>query len=95
MLTENTFINKKQSNNTPMEAQEEWRYNSYSITTSALDEGGQSHARAAIYPRGKDPRFPFYSSLGGPQGQSGHKGHYRESNLDRPVVHSVARRYTD
>jgi hypothetical protein len=28
---------------------------------------GQHHAPAAIYPRGKDPRYPFYRRLGGPQ----------------------------
>jgi hypothetical protein len=26
--------------------------------------GGQRHASAAVYPRGKDPRFPLYRRLG-------------------------------
>jgi hypothetical protein len=42
----------------PLEAMEahggERRYSSYSFLTSALD-GGQHHAPAALYPRGKDP----------------------------------------
>jgi hypothetical protein len=28
---------------------------------------GQQHAPAALYPRGKDPRYPLYRRLGGPQ----------------------------
>jgi hypothetical protein len=27
---------------------------------------GQRHAPAALYPRGKDPRYPLYRRLGGP-----------------------------
>jgi hypothetical protein len=34
---------------------------------------GQHHAPAALYPRGKDPRYPLYRRLGGPQSRSGHK----------------------
>ena len=37
--------------------------------TMAL-EGGQRHARAALYPLGKT-RYLLYRRLGGPQGQSG------------------------
>jgi hypothetical protein len=37
---------KKQSHNTPMEAQEDRMYSSYSFTTSALS--GQRHAPAAL-----------------------------------------------
>jgi hypothetical protein len=32
---------------------------------------GQRHAPAALYPWGKDPRYPFDWRLGGPQSQSG------------------------
>jgi hypothetical protein len=28
---------------------------------------GQHHAPAALYPRGKDPRYALYRRLGGPQ----------------------------
>jgi hypothetical protein len=34
----------------------------------------QRHAPAALYPRGKDPRYPLYWRLGGPQSRSGHRG---------------------
>jgi hypothetical protein len=30
---------------------------------------GQRHAPAALYPRGKDLRYPLYRRLGGPQSQ--------------------------
>jgi len=49
-------------------------YSSYSVTTSALDRvSGQLHASAAFYPRGKDPRYPLYRRLGGPQSRSGNR----------------------
>jgi len=35
---------------------------------------GQRHAPAALYPRGKDPRYSLYRRLGGPQSRSGHRG---------------------
>jgi hypothetical protein len=53
----------------------ERRYSSYSFLTSALDGvSGQHHAPAALYPRGKDPRYPLYRRLGGPQSRSERKG---------------------
>jgi hypothetical protein len=83
-------------------AWEERRYSSYSFTTSVLDGViGQRHAQAALYPRGKNPRYPLYRRLGGPQSRSGHRGYRKDplhllgSNLDRLVVQSVARHYTD
>jgi hypothetical protein len=49
-------------------------YTSYSFTISALDGvSGESHAPAALYPRGKDPRYPLYRRLGGPQSPSGNQ----------------------
>jgi hypothetical protein len=39
---------------------------------------GQRHAPAALYPRGKDPRYPLDGRLGGPQSRSGHRG-YRKN----------------
>jgi hypothetical protein len=49
-------------------------YSSYSFTTSALDGViGHSLVPAALYPRGKDPRFPLYRRLGWPQSRSGHR----------------------
>jgi hypothetical protein len=34
---------------------------------------GQRQASATLYPRGKDPRYPQYRRLGGPQIRSGHR----------------------
>jgi hypothetical protein len=33
-----------------------------------------SRRPAALYPRGKDPRYPLHRKLGGPQSRSGHRG---------------------
>jgi hypothetical protein len=53
----------------------ERRYSSYSFSTFALDGmSGQRHAPAALYSRGKDPRYPLYRRLSGPQSRSGHRG---------------------
>jgi hypothetical protein len=50
-------------------------YSSYSFTTSALDGVSvQRHAEAALYPQGKDHRYPLYRRLGGLQSRSGHRG---------------------
>jgi hypothetical protein len=50
-------------------------YSSYLFPTSALDGmSGLRHAPAAPYPRRKDPRYPLYRRLGGPQSRSGHRG---------------------
>jgi hypothetical protein len=49
-----------------MEAQGDRMYSSYSFTTSALvGVSGQRHAPVALYPRGKDPRYPLYREDGG------------------------------
>jgi hypothetical protein len=59
-----------------------WRmYSSYSFLTSALDgANAQLHSPSAFYPRGKDPRYPLYWRLGGPQSRSGHR-EYRKYPL--------------
>jgi hypothetical protein len=44
---------------------------------------GQHHAPAALYARGKSPRYPLYRRLGGPQSRS--ECLCRGSNLGRPV----------
>jgi hypothetical protein len=63
----------KLSHYTPRRRLGERRYSSYSFLTSALDGvSGQRHAPAAIYPRGKDSRYPLYRRLGGPQSRSGY-----------------------
>jgi hypothetical protein len=55
---------------------------------------GQRHAPAALYPRGKRPRYPSDRSLGGPQSRSGRRD--SASVGDRtPVVQSVVSHYTD
>jgi hypothetical protein len=96
------FVKLKQSHNTPMEARGERRYSSYSFKNSALDRVcGQRHAQAKLYPQGKDPRYPLYRRLDGPQSRSGHRLEgkmiclCRGSKLDRSVVQSVTRHYTD
>jgi hypothetical protein len=63
----------KQSRYTP------WRrlgesYSSYLFFTSALDGGGRSALPVALYPRGKDPRYPLDWRLGWPQNRCGHRG---------------------
>jgi hypothetical protein len=62
----------KQSHSTPMEAQEERRYSSYSFTTSTLDgvEWSAPRPGRALAP-GKG--YPLYKRLGGPQSRSGHR----------------------
>jgi hypothetical protein len=46
----------------------EWKYSSYSFTTSALDVvSGQRQDPAAIYPRGKDPRNPLQEAVWVPE----------------------------
>jgi hypothetical protein len=66
------------------------RYSFYSITTSALDGGEWSASRpAALYPRGKDPRYPLYRRLGGPQIRSGHRG-YRQNPLPLPGIEPLS-----
>jgi hypothetical protein len=53
-----------------------------------MEMSSQSHAPTALYPRGKDPRYPLYSRLDGPRSWSGHRD-------QTPVVQSLVRRYTD
>jgi hypothetical protein len=50
------------------------RHSSYSFLTSALDGGkwSASHTGHAL-PRGKDPHYPLYRRLGGPQSRSGQR----------------------
>jgi hypothetical protein len=53
----------------------ERRYSSYSFLTSALDGGEWSASRSGrALSRGKDPWYPLYRRLSGPQGRSGHRG---------------------
>jgi hypothetical protein len=61
---------------------------------------GQRHAPAALYPRGKDIRYPLDRRRVGPRAglDTEARGKIicpcRESILDRPVVQLVARHYT-
>jgi len=80
----------------------ERRYSSNSFSTSALDGGEWSASRSGrTWAPGKGPPVPLYRRRGGPQSQSGHRLEEhsfrlcRGSNLDRPVVHPVARHYSD
>jgi hypothetical protein len=62
------------------------QYSSYSFFTSALEGvSGQHHVPAALYLRGKDPRYPLYRRLGGPQSWSGHRN-YRKNPLPLPGI---------
>jgi hypothetical protein len=64
-----------------------------------LDGGGQRHAPAALYPYRKDSRYPIIQEVGwAPETKRLDGKSFRlcqESNLDRPIVQSVARLYTD
>jgi hypothetical protein len=90
-------VKAKQSHNAPMEAQRERRYSSYSFSTSAL-YGGEWSASCLV--RGKDPQCPLYRKLGGSQSRSEQRLEEKSSclslgsNLDGPVVQSVAKHYT-
>jgi hypothetical protein len=54
---------------------------------------GQRHAPAELYPRGKDPRYPLYRKLGGPQSRSG-RSCYASVGDRTPIVQPVVRHYT-
>jgi hypothetical protein len=54
---------------------------------------GQRHAPAALYPWGKDPRYPLDRRLGGPQGLEEKSCPCLGSNLDLPIVKPVVRHY--
>jgi hypothetical protein len=67
-------------------------YSSYSFLTLVLDGVEWSVSRPGrALPLGKDPRYPLYRSLGGPQRWSGHRPEEksfclcRESNSGHPV----------
>jgi hypothetical protein len=50
-------------------------YGSILFLISTLDgENGQCHALATLYPWGKEPWYPLYRRLGGPQSRCGHRG---------------------
>jgi hypothetical protein len=62
---------------------------------------GQRHAPAAFQPRGKDPGTHCTGGWVGPRAGLNTEARGKSlclcqgSNLDRPVVHPVARHYTD
>jgi hypothetical protein len=78
-------------------------YSSYSLSTSALDEGDWSASRPGrALPLGKGPPMPIVQEAGWASElvwtQRLEEKSFRlcrESNLDRPVVQPVARHYTD
>jgi hypothetical protein len=74
----------------------------HSRSRHKMGVNSQHHAPAVLYPPSKDPRYPLYKGLSEPQSRSGHRGQRRKSfrfcrgsNLDCPIVQSVARQYTD
>jgi hypothetical protein len=79
-----------------------WRYSSYSFLKSALDGmSGQSHVPASLYSRETTPGTHYTEGwVGfrvGLETEAIEKilSPLRGSNLNRPVVQSVARHYTD
>jgi hypothetical protein len=62
-----------------------------------MEVSGQRHAPAAS-PPGKEPRYPLYRRLGGPQSRSGRGGEEKNSQplpgLEPPIIQPVAQRYT-
>jgi hypothetical protein len=96
----------KQSHNTPTEAHEERRYSSYSLTTSALDEEEWSASRPGRAlplkkgPERKETPVPIGEEAGWASEQVWTQEVRRKifclcrgSNLDRPVVQSIARHW--
>jgi hypothetical protein len=84
----NKYIPKQQSSPATLHdgAWGERRYNSFSFLTSALDGGEWATSRLGrALSRGKDPRYPLYRRLGGPQSRSGHRG-YRKNPLLLPGI---------
>jgi hypothetical protein len=101
-LTEHSVndIKQKQSNNTYMEAQGERMYSSYSCMTSALDGCEWSASRLGrALPSGKGPPVPILQEAGWtPEPAWTQRLDEKScwgSNLDRLVVQSVVRHYTD
>jgi hypothetical protein len=89
---------KEQSHNTPMEAQGERMYSSYSFTASALDGGAWSASRPArALPLGKGPPVPIGQEAGwAPEPVWIQRLEEKSSAGDRtPIVRSVVRHYTD
>jgi hypothetical protein len=85
-----------------MEAQGERMYSFHSFTTSALDGlSGQRQAPAVLYPQGKAHGTHWIGGWVGPRAGLDTEVRRkiscpcRGSNLDRPVVQSVATHYTD
>jgi hypothetical protein len=56
-----------------------------------MEVGGQFHAPATL-PRGKNPSYPLYRRLGGPQNRYGGGGEEKDSNP--PIIQPVAQRHT-
>jgi hypothetical protein len=91
----------KQSHNTPMEGEKV--YSSYSLTTSAVDGGEWSASRPGrALPPGKGPTVPIGQEAGwAPElvwTQRLQEESFclcRGSYLDRPIVQSVVRHYSD
>jgi hypothetical protein len=76
ILILSSHIKKQSSPTTRHEgAWGESSYSCYSFLTSALDGGEWSASRLGrALPQGKNPRYPLYRRLGGPQSRSGHRG---------------------
>jgi hypothetical protein len=59
----------------PSRLQGERRYSSFSFLISEVDGDEWLASRPGrALPPGKDPRYPLYRRLGGPQSRSGHRG---------------------
>jgi hypothetical protein len=97
LLNLNELKKAKQSHYTPWwHLGGERRYSSYSFLTSALDGGEWSASRPghALHP-GKGPPVPTGQEAGWASEPVWTQTLQEKSNLDRPVVQSVARHYTN
>jgi hypothetical protein len=76
-LFSNTFYVCKKSKKVKLSNYMPWRHKGGEVQlllilnlSTIWGVGGQHHAPAALYPRGKDPRYPWNGRLGGPQSWS-------------------------
>jgi hypothetical protein len=74
---------------------EEWKHSSVILDLGNIWREVVSLTPLSLQPPGKDPRYPLYRRLGGPQSRSDGYGEnilcsYRESKLDSSVVQLVA-----
>jgi hypothetical protein len=65
---------KKKGKVIPLHAMEGEEVQLLLLPRHYMGVSGQRHAPAALYPRGKEPRYPLDRRLGGPESRSGRRG---------------------